>query len=142
MNRKLLFPGLLWVALVILSCFMSSCTVVHGNREKGTYTYATMGGDTKGLAQTSEGVTAESVTTSESFKSASDAIRKVIYAQVAGSVIKAGVAGYREITNAKTAAGTAKVQATEATKQSAIQAQSTTEQARIASETEIATTPQ
>lgn len=139
-KRSIFLPGLLWV-LLMLSFALSSCTSIYGNRDKGTFLYTTLGGDAKGLALTPEGATAESVVTSESFRQASDTIRRLVYAQVAGSVLRSAAQSWRSVSNAKSAAGTARVQATEATKQSAISAQAATEQAKIASETEIATTP-
>ena len=136
-KRSIFLPGVLWV-LLMLSFALSSCTSIYGNRDKGTFLYATLGGDAKGLALTPDGATAESVVTSESFRQASDTLRRLVYAQVAGSVARNAIQGWRSVSKAKTAAGTASIQATEATKQSAINAAAATEQAQIQGTTEQA----
>ena len=58
---------------------------MHGNASKGTYLLATVGGDVKDYAQTAGGVTVASMDNSSSFRSASDTVRKLVYAQIAGA---------------------------------------------------------
>ena len=55
------------LALVAISALLASCQLATGNRNKGTYFYASAGGDARGLKQTPEGLEAASLETSKSF---------------------------------------------------------------------------
>ena len=123
---------------ILLTAFATSCTVVHGDQTKGTYTLATVGGDVKDYAQTAAGVTVASLDNSTSFRSASDTIRKMVYAQIAGGVLKNVSNSWRSVANTKTAADVSKVKAVEGTKQASIAADAATKQAEISAQTEQA----
>lgn len=91
--------------LALLAQAQISCTVIHGDAGKGTYTYASLGGNAKDYAQTSGGVTASSIDNSTSFQEGTKTIRNIVYAQVLGSVTKAGLTAWQNTKNATTAAG-------------------------------------
>ena len=132
---------LLLCFLLLVSGCHTSCTVISGNASKGTYSLATVGGDLKDYAQTAQGATVASVDNSTSFRHASDTVRRMVYATIAGSVLKNGIAGWQSVTNTKTGAEVTKQAATEATKQTTINAQAATEQARISAEAATLTPP-
>lgn len=112
--------GALAIAGALL--LLPSCTVIHGNQSAGTYTYASLGGDAREYAQTPGGVTAAGLDNSTSFRDASSTVRRVVYAQVAGSVVKAGLNAWKATDNAKTAAGLEKAKSADAVKTAEIQA--------------------
>lgn len=93
--------------LLTLCIPVVSCTVMHGNKQKGTYTYASVGGDTKGYAQTADGATAEAVTTSSAFQELNKTIRFGVGAAAFKSVASSALSTYSSVKNASTAAGAA-----------------------------------
>jgi hypothetical protein len=106
---------------------LPSCTVVHGDANKGTYTLATVGGDLNDMAQTSQGYTVASMDNSKSFKEASGAIKAYVWAGALKSV--AGTAGkaWTKTTSAK-----------EVTKRTGIKETGLTERTQIAADVEKA----
>lgn len=94
---------LLYLPLVLLA----SCTVIHGDRNKGTYTLATVGGDVTEMAQTAEGYTAASLDNSKSFKEVAAAAKAQIWAGALKSVASTAGSTYQGITKAKE--GTARI---------------------------------
>lgn len=103
-------------SFLLLFFAFPACTVIHGDKEKGTYLYAALGGDAKQYAQTSEGVVAESVTNSESFRKATNIAHSIIWASALKSVANAAAGAVKSISNTKTAAGVTKAQSADAVK--------------------------
>ena len=101
---------------------LPACTVAHGDMTKGTYLYATVGGDAKGLAQTSSGITAESLENSTSFREINKTGRFAIGAAAASAIARDIAGSWKSVTNTKTAATVSNTAATEATKQAGIAA--------------------
>ena len=64
----------------------TSCTVMNGNKQTGTYTYASLGGNIQGYAQTSEGATAQVIDNAESFRKATNIAHSIIWAKALGSI--------------------------------------------------------
>lgn len=126
---RMIVAGLLGLLVVHL---FSSCTVIHGNAQAGTYTLATLGGDVTGYAQTADGVTAEKMDNSTSFREGNSTLRQAVWAGAAKSVANgiskawSGVAKSKEVTARAVDANATTVKTT------AIAAE--TEQARIAAE--------
>jgi hypothetical protein len=87
----------------LLALFFSSCTVIHGNREKGSYLYASVGGDASELAQTSEGVTVAAVDNSKSFKELSGAAKSAIWAGALRSVANTAGTALTKVSKSKEA---------------------------------------
>ncbi len=116
---------------LLASTVFTSCVNVHGDASKGTYTMSALGTDLKGYAQTAQGVAADSIDNSTSFRSFSDTVRKMVYAQMAAGTLKNMAAAYKSIANTKTTAEVAKVKAVEVTKRTAISADAATQQAQI-----------
>lgn len=97
-----MIEGGLIVFAMLFCC--TSCTVIHGNAQAGTYTLATVGGDVTGYAQTAEGVTAEKLDNSTSFREGNSTLRQAVWAGAAKSVANglskawSGVAKSKEVT--------------------------------------------
>lgn len=58
---------ILCLAVVLL---IPACTIAAGNRAKGTYAYASLGGNAYGLSQTPEGVAMQQNDNATSFRTA------------------------------------------------------------------------
>lgn len=129
---------LLPLGACLVSLLQPACTVIHGDETEGSYTYASLGGDAKELVQNAHGVSVASVDNSTSFRAATDAAKKAVYAWQAAAAVKSLASTWGKVTNAKTVAGVSKTQATEATKQTQIQADAATRQAEISAQTEQA----
>lgn len=102
--------------LAILLAILPACTVIHGDKLKGTYTYASVGGDAKQYAQTSEGVAAADINNSESFRKAANIAHSVIWASAFKSIANAAAGAVKSISNAKTAAGLEKAKSADSVK--------------------------
>lgn len=74
------------LSTALLAC--ASCTVISGKGSSGSYTYATLGGDVSGYTQSASGITAESVTTSSSFRELNKSARFGLGAAAVASVAK------------------------------------------------------
>lgn len=107
----------------MVTCACQACTIAHGDASKGTYTYATVGGDAKGLAQTASGITAESLDTSTAFREINKTGRFAIGAAAASGIASDLAGSWKSVTNAKTSASASKAAASEATKQAGITAE-------------------
>lgn len=73
------------LAAAILFC-LPACTVMQGNEQLGTYSYASLGGQIQGYAQTSRGATAQSIDNAESFRKATNIAHSIIWAKALGSI--------------------------------------------------------
>ena len=110
-----------------------SCTVVNGNRNTAAYTYASVGGDARGIAQTPDGYTAEALTTSDSFREGTKALRWAIVAAATQGIASDLSGAWRSVAKAK-----------EATKATSIRSAADVEKAKLATDlqkTAIATQP-
>jgi len=107
----------------MVSCACQGCTVAHGNADKGTYLYASVGGDAKGLAQTPSGVTAEEMTTSGAFREINKTARFAVGASATVGIAKDLAGSWQSVTNTKTTADTSQKAAAEVTKQAGIAAE-------------------
>lgn len=87
--------GVMTAALLLTA--LPACTVIQGNRQTGAYLLATVGGDVKGIAQTPEGYTAESLENSKSFSELSRAYALKSVASTAGQTFR-GVTKAKEAT--------------------------------------------
>lgn len=121
MKRKTLTLTLLLIAS------LPACTVVHGDRAKGTYTLATVGGDIAEMAQTSEGYTVATLDNSKSFKEASGAIKAYVWAGALKSVANTAGKAWTGVTKTK-----------EATARTGLAEKGLTDRAGIAAEVEKA----
>ena len=81
---------------------LPSCTVAHGDATKGTYFYATVGGDAKKLEQTATGITAGSLDTSNSFREINKTGRAVITAAAATAAARDMAGSWKSVTNTRT----------------------------------------
>ena len=77
------------ITTLLLSITLCSCTVYHGDKNKGTYTGVALGTDLKGYAQTSEGVKVDEANQVEAFKHAATAAGTAFAAKIAGDVARA-----------------------------------------------------
>jgi hypothetical protein len=82
---------------------MPSCTVVHGNREKGSYLLATVGGDVSEMAQTPEGYTVATLDNSKSFKEVSGAVKSAVWAGALKSVASTAGKAWTKVAKSKEA---------------------------------------
>jgi hypothetical protein len=114
MNRFLLF--------LLIFC-SSSCTVVRGDRNKGTYLLATVGGDVKQYAQTSEGAMAGEVNNSSSFQKAITAAQHYIWAQTMQNAISTAAKSYTKINATNKGAEVEKVLSSDSVKKAEISAE-------------------
>lgn len=78
--------GMLLLCAFGFATFSCSCTVVHGDANKGTYTLATLGGDLTEMAQTPQGYTVSNMDNSKSFKEASSALKNYVWSGAFKSV--------------------------------------------------------
>ena len=101
---------------------LASCTVIHGDATKGTYTFASLGGDAKGYAQTAAGVTAETLDNSTSFREGNKTLRQAIWASALEGTVNSIAGAVKSTTNAKTAAGLEATKSADAVKTAEIQA--------------------
>jgi hypothetical protein len=76
--------------LAILALLATSCQIATGNRAKGTYLYASVGGDARGLKQTAEGLEAESLETSKSFSTGVKTVGTVVATDIVTDGVTAG----------------------------------------------------
>jgi hypothetical protein len=116
-NGALLLAGML--------LFLPSCTVIHGDQTKGTYTMATLGGDLNEMSQTAQGYTVAKLDTSSSFRETSSALKNYVWAGAFKSVATTAGSAFKSVTKTK-----------EATKTVGIQEKGLTERAGIAADVE------
>lgn len=103
-------------SFLLLFFIFPACTVIHGDKLKGTYTYAALGGDAKQYAQTSEGVAATDINNSESFRKAANIAHSVIWASAVKGIANSLSGAWKSTANAKTAANLEKAKSADAVK--------------------------
>lgn len=107
---------------IILAVATASCTVIHGDATKGTYTYASVGGDVEQYAQTPGGVTAGRIDNSKSFDRLNRTATNYLWANALENIVGSASNAWKSTQNAKTAAGVEKAKSADAVKTSEIEA--------------------
>lgn len=118
------------ILLVFALC--QSCTVMTGNRNAGTFAYASVGGDATGLKLTPDGVEAASVDNSKSFSTGVKTVGTV----VATGIVTDGLTAGQQILHDGI---TKRLVATEGTTRAIAAGKEATKQAGIAAEVTKAT---
>lgn len=85
--------------LLLLILITPACTVMQGNEQLGTYTYASLGGRVQNYAQTSRGVGAESIDNVESFRRGTGVIHSALWAYFLGNAVDSAAGAATKITN-------------------------------------------
>ena len=117
--------------LALMPLLATSCTVMTGNKQTGTYTYASLGGNVQGYAQTSEGATAQAIDNAESFRKATNIAHSIIWAKAFGSVADS-ISGALTKTNASDNATQLGIQkSADAVKIKGIEAEAATEALKL-----------
>lgn len=102
-----------------------------GNKQTGTYTYASLGGNIQGYAQTSEGAAAQVIDNAESFRKATNIAHSVIWAKAVGSITDS-ISGALTKTNASDNATQLGIQkSADAVKIKGIEAEAATEALKL-----------
>ena len=115
--------------LLLMACLaaQSACTVMAGNRTKGTYVYASAGGDASDLAIGPEGAAARTVNNSKSL----GVVTKTIGTVAGTGIVTKGLTDGTRIIQGE---GTRRIVAQEGTKRSIAAGREATQQAKIAAD--------
>lgn len=100
--------ALLLVAIAIAALLLSSCTVVSGNA-KGSYTYASLGGDQKEIVQSSTGWGAAEVKNSTAFQDVAKTVRWGLVAAATQGIASDAFGAWKGVTAAREATKTASI---------------------------------
>lgn len=87
------------ISIAFLASLLASCTVISGNKQTGTYTMASLGGNLDGYAQTSEGAAVQRIDNAESFRKATNIAHSIIWAKALGAITDS-ISGALKSTNA------------------------------------------
>jgi hypothetical protein len=112
---------------VLAGGLLPSCTVIHGDETRGTYTLASLGGDVSEMTQTSRGYAVARVDNSTSFRESASTLKNYIWAGALKSVANTAGSALKSVTKTK-----------EATKVTGLQEAGLTDRAGIAAEVQKA----
>ncbi len=124
---NILFRICLLSVLTATLAMQPACTVMAGNRTKGTYVYASAGGDASDLAIGPEGAAARTINNSKSL----GVVTKTIGTVAGTGIVTKGLTDGTRIIQGE---GTKRIVSQEGTKRSLAAGKEATQQAKIAAE--------
>ena len=113
---------LLILCALLSSCVLSSCTSIQTNRNNGTTSLNSLGGNIQGYAATPEGAAVAGVDNSTSFREVTNTIKTGLWLAGAAEIAKSISDAYKTSQATKAAADVSKNAANQVTKQAAIEA--------------------